>query len=112
MLADFLEHGRLVQAGDGVIEIGFAPADSFFLDTARETENMACLRAAARELLGGRVEVRLTALTAAGGEPSAQQAPRESDRHRRLRHEALESEPLRWAMEILEAHVVDVKLEQ
>jgi DNA polymerase-3 subunit gamma/tau len=112
MLADFLEHGRLVQAGAGVLEIGFAPEDSFFLDTAREAENLACLRAAARELLGGRAEVRLTALDGEGGGPGTHEAPRETDRHRRLRHEALESEPLRWAVEILEAHVVEVKLDQ
>ena len=113
MLGDFLEHGRLVQAGDGVIEIGFAPADSFFLDTARETENMACLRAAARELLGGRAEVRLTTLGGDGGGAG-------NARARRARATATagcgtrrsSSEPLRWAMEILEAHVVDVKLDQ
>ncbi|HWR98866.1 MAG TPA: hypothetical protein VN317_10635, partial [Candidatus Methanoperedens sp.] len=111
MLADFLEHGRLVRAGAGVIEIGFAPEDSFFLDTAREAENVACLRAAARELLGGRAEVRLTTLGGNGGAPETHEAPRESDRHRRLRHEALESDALRWTMEILEARVVEVKLE-
>ena len=44
--------------------------------------------------------------------PGTHEAPRETDRHRRLRHEALESEPLRWAVEILEAHVVEVKLDQ
>jgi hypothetical protein len=114
MLADFLEHGRLLQAGAGVIEIGFAPEDVFFLDTAREAENLACLREAARTLLGGRAEVRLAALGGDGGDgaaPEGREAPRESDRHRRLRHEALETDALRWAMEIFEAHVLEVKLD-
>ncbi|HEY5999920.1 MAG TPA: hypothetical protein VI078_11565, partial [bacterium] len=112
MLADFLEHGRLVQAGDAVIEIGFAPEESFFLDTAKETENLACVRAAARELLGGRAEVRLTVLGSGQGAAGGGEAPRESDRHRRLRHEALDTDAIRWTMEVLDAHVVDVKLEQ
>ena len=72
---------------------------------------MACLRTAARELLGGRAEVRLTVLDGGNGGAGTHEAPRESDRHRRLRHEALEGEPVRAALEILEAHVVEVKLD-
>jgi len=112
MLADFLEHGRLLQTGAGFLEIGFAPQDSFFLDTARETENLACIRAAARELLGGRAEVRLAAIEGEGGAEVARTAPRETDRHRNLRHEALNAEALGWAVEILQANVVEVKLDQ
>jgi hypothetical protein len=38
--------------------------------------------------------------------------PRETDRHRKLRHEALDAPALGWAVEILQAQVVDVKLDQ
>ena len=53
MLAGFLEHGRLLKAADGVLEIGFSAQDSFFLETAREAQNVTLLRTVARELLGG-----------------------------------------------------------
>jgi hypothetical protein len=112
MLADFLEHGRLLQSGPGMIEIGFAAEDGLFLDTAREADNVAVLRTAARELLGGRVEVRLVTIDGDAGEggPGAEaRAPRETDRHRRVRLEALEAPALGWAVEILQAQVIEVK---
>jgi hypothetical protein len=113
MLADFLEHGRLLAAADGVVQIGFAPADTFFLETAGEQENLLCLRAAARELLGGRGEVRLVTLDGEGaGIAPATPAHQETDRHRRLRHEALDAPALGWAMDVLQAQVVDVKLDE
>ncbi len=113
MLAGFLEHGRLLKAADGVLEIGFGAQDGFFLETARETQNIALLRTAARELLGGRVEVRLVTIAGAGAEPAADpHAPRESDMHRKLRHEALNAPALGWAAEILQAQVVEVKIDQ
>jgi len=111
MLAGFLEHGRLLKVGDGVLEIGFASQDGFFLDTARETQNITYLRTVARELLGGRTEVRLATIEG-GGSAAEARAPRETDRHRKLRHEALDAPALGWAVEILQAQVVDVKLEQ
>ncbi len=112
MLAGFLEHGRLLRAGGGVLEIGFAPQDSFCLDTARETENLTFLRSVGRELLGGRAEVRLVAIEggdtpAAGDRPAA----RETERQRRLRHEALDNDAIGWAAEIFQAQVVDVRVE-
>ena len=112
MLAGFLEHGRLVQAGEGVLEIAFAPQDGFFLDTVREAENLAFLRTVAREVLGGRAEVRLVTLAGdAEGAAGEVHAPRETDRHRKLRHEALDAPALGWAVEILQAQIVEVKLE-
>ena len=113
MLAGFLEHGRLLRAGDGVFEIGFAPQDGFFLETAREPQNLALLRTVARELLGARTEVRLVTLDGAGGEPVAgAAAPRETDAHRKQRHEALNAPATGWATEILQAQVVEVKIDQ
>jgi hypothetical protein len=112
MLAGFLEHGRLVSVGAGVLEIGFSPQDGLFLDTAREPENLVFLRAVARELLGGRTEVRLVTLDGEVPALAAEEKTRETDRHRKLRHEALEHPALGWAVEILQAQVVDVKLEQ
>jgi hypothetical protein len=110
MLAGFLEHGRLLRVGEGILEIGFASQDGFFLDTARETENIAYLRLVARELLGGRTEVRLVTIESDG--PAAEsRAARETDRHRKLRHEALDAPALGWAVEILQAQVVEVKLD-
>jgi hypothetical protein len=111
MLAGFLEHGRLLKAGGGVLEIGFSPQDGFFLDTARETENLTYLRAAARELLGGKVEVRLVTVEGEDPGPGAEEKPRETDRNRKLRHEALDNPALNWAVEILQAQVMDVKLD-
>jgi DNA polymerase-3 subunit gamma/tau len=108
MLAGFLEHGRLLASGPGFLEIGFAPADSFCLATARETENLTYLRTVARELLGGRTEVRLSTID--GDAPAvAAPAPRDSDRTRKLRHEALDNAAVGWAMEILQAQVIEVK---
>jgi DNA polymerase-3 subunit gamma/tau len=113
MLAGFLEHGRLVQAADGVVEIGFGRDDGFFLETARESENIAYLRTAAREILGGRVELRLVTLDEAGPGPAVLPGrPRETDLTRSMRHEALDSPALGWAVEILQAQVMDVKVDQ
>jgi DNA polymerase-3 subunit gamma/tau len=112
MLAGILEHGRLLKAADGVLEVGFAAHDSFFLETAREAQNITFLRTLARELLGGRTEVRLTTLDGDGAEPAAHaRAPRETDAHRKHRHEALNAPALGWAVEILQAQIVDVKIE-
>ncbi len=110
MLAGFLEHGRMLKTDKGVLEIGFASQDSFFLDTARETENIACLRTAARELLGERTEVRLVTIDG-NGAAEALRAPRETDKHRSLRHEALDAPAVGWAMEILQSQIVEVKLD-
>ncbi len=111
MLAGFLEHGRLIKAGDGVLEIGFAPQDGFFLETARETQNITFLRTVARELLGARTEVRLLTIAGEGGEPDAAgPAARETDVHRKHRHEALNAPATGWAAEILQAQVVEVKI--
>jgi len=111
MLAGFLEHGRLLKATDGVLEIGFASQDSFFLETARETQNIIFLRAVARELLGGRTEVRLVTIAGEDGEPAADaHALRETDMHRKQRHEALNAPATGWAAEILQAQIVEVKI--
>jgi DNA polymerase-3 subunit gamma/tau len=115
MLAGFLEHGRLLKAADGVLEIGFAPQDAFFLETARETQNMVVLRTVARELLGGRAEVGLVTLADDAGDaatPGAAAAPRETDEHRKHRHEALNAPSTGWATEILQAQIVEVKIDR
>jgi DNA polymerase-3 subunit gamma/tau len=112
MLAGFLDHGRLLKAADGVLEIGFAPQDSFFLETAREAQNITLLRTVARELLGGPAEVRLVTSDGDGAEPAASaRAPRETDAHRKHRHEALNAPALGWAVEILQAQIVEVKID-
>jgi DNA polymerase-3 subunit gamma/tau len=112
MLAGFLEHGRLLKAADGVLEIGFAPRDSFFLETAREAQNITFLRTVAQELLGGRTEVRLVTIDGDGAGPVAiAHAPRETDAHRKHRHEALNAPALGWAVEILQAQIVEVKID-
>ncbi len=111
MLGGFLEHGRLLKAGDGVFEIGFTSQDSFFLETAREAPNIAFLRTVARELLGGRAEVRLVTIAGEDGESAAAaHAPRETDMHRKQRHEALNAPATGWATEILQAQIVEVKI--
>jgi DNA polymerase-3 subunit gamma/tau len=110
MLAGFLEHGRLLKAADGVLEIGFSPQDTFFLETARETQNLVVLRTAARELLGGRAEVRLVTLAGDTAAPAAAAAPRETDEHRKHRHEALNAPSTGWATEILQAQIIEVKI--
>jgi DNA polymerase-3 subunit gamma/tau len=111
MLAGFLEHGRLLKAADGVFEIGFASQDSFFLETAREAQNITLLRTAARELLGGRTEVRLVTIAGEDGESAAAAAaPRETDMQRKQRHEALNAPATGWAAEILQAQIVEVKI--
>jgi DNA polymerase-3 subunit gamma/tau len=110
MLAGFLGHGRLLSSAGGVLEIGFAPQDGFFLETAREPQNITFLRAVARELLGGRAEIRLVTIEGDAGVPAATApAPRESDIDRKHRHEALNAPALGWATEILQAQVVEVK---
>ena len=110
MLAGFLEHGRLLKAADGVLEIGFASQDSFFLETAREAQNITLLRTVARELLGGRTEVRLVTIAGEDGESAAAAtAPRETDMQRKQRHEALNAPATGWAAEILQAQIVEVK---
>jgi DNA polymerase-3 subunit gamma/tau len=112
MLAGFLEHGRLLKAADGLLEIGFAAQDGFFLETAREAQNIALLRTVSRELLGGRTEVRLVTIEGDGGEGAAEaRTPRETDMHRKHRHEALNAPATGWAAEILQAQVVEVKLD-
>jgi hypothetical protein len=112
MLAGFLEHGRLLKAADGVLEIGFAPQDSYFLETAREAQNITFLRTVARELLGGGAEVRLVMSDGDGAEPAtAAHVPRETDVHRKRRHEALNAPALGWAVEILQAQIVEVKID-
>ena len=112
MLAGFLEHGRLLKAAEGVLEIGFASQDGFFLETAREPQNLALLRTVAGELLGGRTEVRLVTIDAGEGEPAADaRTHRETDIHRKHRHEALNTPALGWATEILQAQVVEVKID-
>jgi DNA polymerase-3 subunit gamma/tau len=113
MLAGFLEHGRPIKAGDGVFEIGFAPEDGYFLETAREPLNLAYLRTVARDLLGGSTELRLVTLAGdtAGDSPADLRAPRETDLQRRHRQEALNAPALGWATEILQAQVVEVKLD-
>jgi DNA polymerase-3 subunit gamma/tau len=111
MLAGFLEHGRLLKAADGVFEIGFAAQDSFFLETAREAQNITFLRTAARELLGGRTELRLVTVAGEDGESAAAATtPRETDMHRKQRHEALNAPATGWAAEILQAQIVEVKI--
>jgi len=111
MLGGFLEHGRLLKAADGVFEIGFAAQDNFFLETAREAQNITLLRTVARELLGGRTEVRLVTIAGDTGESAAAiLAPRETDMHRKQRHEALNAPATGWAAEILQAQVVEVKI--
>jgi DNA polymerase-3 subunit gamma/tau len=111
MLAGFLEHGRLLKAADGVFEIGFASQDSFFLETAREAQNITLLRTVARELLGGRTEVRLVTIAGEDGESAAAAAaPRETDMQRKQRHEALNAPSTGWAAEILQAQIVEVKI--
>jgi len=111
MLAGFLEHGQLLKAADGVFEIGFAAQDSFFLETAREAQNITLLRKVARELLGGRMEVRLVTIAGEGGEVAAvADEPRETDMHRKQRREALSAPATGWAAEILQAQVVEVKI--
>lgn len=110
MLAGILEHGRPVAGAGGVLELGFAPEERFFLDTAREPENLAFLRAAARELFGDAAEVRLSVL-AAGEAGEAPEPPRDTDLTKRRRHEALDHEAVRWAMELFEARVTDVRVE-
>jgi len=111
MLAGFLEHGRLLKAEDGVFEIGFEAQDSFFLETAREAQNITFLRAVARELLGGRTEVRLVTIAGTDGAPTADvHAPRETDMQRKQRHEALNAPATGWAAEILQAQIVEVKI--
>jgi DNA polymerase-3 subunit gamma/tau len=111
MLAGFLEHGRFLRAGDGVVEIGFSPQDQFFLETMREIENLTFLRKVAREVLGGRAEVRL--VTAEDGEAAAAEAarPRDTDLKKKLRHEALDHPTLGWAVELFQAQVMDVKVD-
>jgi DNA polymerase-3 subunit gamma/tau len=112
MLAGFLEHGRLLKAGEGVIEIGFSAEDRFFLDTAREHENLVFLRAAARELFGARAEVRLVVLEGAEEGPADPPRARDSDLNKKLRHEALDHPALGWAVEVFQGQVMDIKLEQ
>ena len=66
----------------------------------------------ARELLGGRAEVRLVTLDGDAGEPAAAAHARRArpTRTASTRHEALDAPALGWAVEILQAQVVDVKL--
>jgi DNA polymerase-3 subunit gamma/tau len=109
VLASFLEHGRLLSAGPDGIEIGFFPQDSLFLDTMKETENLTYLRRVARELLGGKVEVRLSLIENPEGAAETIQ-PRESDLKKKHRHEAIEHPAVQWALEIFQARVVDVKV--
>ena len=112
MLAGFLEHGRLLRAAGGVFEIGFSAQDSFFLETAREAQNLTLLRTAARELLGGRTELRLVTIAGESGtSAAAANAPRETDMHRKQRHEALNAPATGWAAEILQAQIVEVKID-
>jgi len=109
VLASFIEHGRLLKAGPGEIEIGFLPQDSLFLDTLKETENLTYLRRVARELLGGRVEVRLVTIESGDG-IREERKPRETDLKQKLRHEAMEHPAVQWALELFQAHVVDLKV--
>ena len=112
MLAGFLEHGRLLKAADGVLEIGFAAQDSFFLETAREAQNIALPAdggpGAARRAHRG--PPRDDRRGGRGAAPRPRHAPRETDMHRKHRHEALNAPALGWAAEILQAQVVEVKL--
>ena len=110
MLAGILEHGKLLKVGGGVLEIGFASRDGFFLDTLRESQNLVYLRTVARELLGDRTEVRLVTVDE-DGPAAAKDVSRETDRQRKLRHEALNAPAVGWAMEILQAQVVEVKFD-
>jgi hypothetical protein len=49
---------------------------------------------------------------AEGGPATESRASGETDRHRRARHEALEAPALGWAVEILQAQVVEIKVDE
>jgi len=107
--ASFLEHGKVSQVQTRRLEIVFEESNGLFIDTLKETENLALLRRAAQEVLGRKVEVRLVVEEGGRGGGEAKKV-RESDLKKKYRREAIEHPLIQGILEVFQAQVIDVKV--